>query len=182
MQKARNHSWEVGSKARRPTTGEQAMRRRDNPQESCSATSRRTRGCPRSTRFARSSGTPVLVSMSAEFDRIYAERGRRSISPEHVLKESLLIVLVRSDRLTDRNLLSKVRRRELKIHQQSPADTILWAKGFAGNVPNQPQSPILAGPYPTTGCYATGARKLCCPPGANYTAVAVLIVREDLLA
>jgi len=53
------------------------MHCREDPQESCSAISRRTRGCPRSTRFARSSGTPVLASMTAEFDRIYDESGRR---------------------------------------------------------------------------------------------------------
>ena len=43
----------------------------------------------------------VLGSMSAEFDRLYAEIGRPSIPPERLLKASLLIALysVRSDRV-----------------------------------------------------------------------------------
>lgn len=43
----------------------------------------------------------VLGSMSAEFDRLYAETGRPSIPPEQLLKASLLIALysVRSDRM-----------------------------------------------------------------------------------
>jgi transposase len=43
----------------------------------------------------------VLRSMSAEFDRVYAEIGRPSIPPERLLKASLLIALysVRSDRV-----------------------------------------------------------------------------------
>jgi transposase len=43
----------------------------------------------------------VLGSMSAEFDRVYAETGRPSIPPERLLKASLLIALysVRSDRM-----------------------------------------------------------------------------------
>jgi transposase len=43
----------------------------------------------------------VLASMSAEFDRLYAETGRPSIPPERLLKASLLIALysVRSDRV-----------------------------------------------------------------------------------
>lgn len=43
----------------------------------------------------------VLGSMSAEFDRLYAETGRPSIPPERLLKASLLIALysVRSDRV-----------------------------------------------------------------------------------
>ena len=43
----------------------------------------------------------VLASMSAEFDRLYAEMGRPSIPPERLLKASLLIALysVRSDRV-----------------------------------------------------------------------------------
>jgi transposase len=43
----------------------------------------------------------VLRSMSAEFDRLYADTGRPSIPPERLLKASLLIALysVRSDRM-----------------------------------------------------------------------------------
>jgi transposase len=43
----------------------------------------------------------VLGSMTAEFDRLYAETGRPSIPPERLLKASLLIALysVRSDRV-----------------------------------------------------------------------------------
>ena len=43
----------------------------------------------------------VLGSMSAEFDRLYADSGRPSIPPERLLKASLLIALysVRSDRV-----------------------------------------------------------------------------------
>lgn len=43
----------------------------------------------------------VLGSMTAEFDRLYAEIGRPSIPPERLLKASLLIALysVRSDRM-----------------------------------------------------------------------------------
>ncbi len=43
----------------------------------------------------------VLGSMSAEFDRLYADTGRPSIAPERLLKASLLIALysVRSDRV-----------------------------------------------------------------------------------
>ena len=43
----------------------------------------------------------VLGSMSAEFDRLYADSGRPSIAPERLLKPSLLIALysVRSDRV-----------------------------------------------------------------------------------
>lgn len=43
----------------------------------------------------------VLGSMSADFDRLYADTGRPSIPPERLLKASLLIALysVRSDRV-----------------------------------------------------------------------------------
>jgi transposase len=42
----------------------------------------------------------VLARLSATFDEMYAERGRRSIPPEHLLKASLLIALysIRSER------------------------------------------------------------------------------------
>jgi len=79
--------------------------------------------------------------MSAEFDRIYAESARRSIPPEQVLKASLLIVLVRSDRLTDRNLLLKVRRQELKIPTNNRRLTrfygprVCWERAEAASEP-----------------------------------------------
>ena len=52
-------------------------------------------------RSIKANADAVLSSMSAEFDRLYAEVGRPSIPPERLLKGSLLIALysVRSDRV-----------------------------------------------------------------------------------
>lgn len=52
-------------------------------------------------RSIKTNADAVLKSMSAEFDRLYAEVGRPSIPPERLLKGSLLIALysVRSDRV-----------------------------------------------------------------------------------
>src|SRR5438876_9068786 len=52
-------------------------------------------------RSIKANADSVLSSMSAEFERLYADTGRPSIPPERLLKASLLIALysVRSDRV-----------------------------------------------------------------------------------